>query len=69
MYASVLAVHEALGSLLAQTDNSEVIANENKYVLISYILVVVVIVAYAAFTIRRGRALGRQLPPEQRRWM
>ena len=32
-------------------------------------VVIVVLVAFAAWTIVRGRRLGRQLPPEDRRWL
>lgn len=39
------------------------------YVIAAYALVVVVLVLYAAWTIVRGRRVGRQLPPEDRRWM
>lgn len=35
----------------------------------SYALVIGAIVAYAAYVIVRGRRLGRQVPPEDRRWM
>ncbi len=35
----------------------------------SYLLVIGAIVAYAAFVIVRGRRVGRQLPPDERRWM
>jgi hypothetical protein len=35
----------------------------------AYVLVIGAIVAYAVFVIVRGRRVGRQLPPEERRWM
>ncbi|MCB0986668.1 MAG: hypothetical protein H6519_06220 [Microthrixaceae bacterium] len=44
-------------------------ADEIGYVYGSYALVVGLLAAYAVFTIRRGRAVGRQVPPEDRRWM
>lgn len=50
-------------ALLAAQDN------EWAYVGGAYGLVVVVLVLYAAYTITRGRKVGRQLPPEDRRWM
>lgn len=43
--------------------------NEWGYVAGAYGLVVAVLVAYAAWTIVRGRRIGRQLSPEDRRWM
>lgn len=43
--------------------------NEWGYVAGAYGLVVAVLVLYAAYTIARGRRIGRQLPPEERRWM
>jgi heme exporter protein CcmD len=53
--------------LLAQADASP--PDEMGYVWGSYALVVVVLVGYAVVTIRRGRAVGRRLPPDERRWM
>lgn len=47
----------------------EPIADQWSYVAGAYGLVVAVLVAYAAWTIMRGRKLGRRLPPEDRRWM
>lgn len=44
------------------------ITHEWSYVAGAYGLVVAVLVAYAAWTIIRGRKLGRQLPPGDRRW-
>lgn len=38
-------------------------------VVASYALVIAAIVAYAVYVIVRGRRLGRQVPPEERRWM
>lgn len=43
--------------------------NEWGYVAGAYGLVFAVLVAYAAVTIVRGRRVGRQLHPEDRRWM
>lgn len=38
------------------------------YVAAGWLIPLVAIGAYAAHTIRRGRALARQVPPEERRW-
>ncbi len=43
--------------------------NEWAYVGGSYGLVIGLIAAYAVWTIRRGRKIGKQLPPDQRRWL
>lgn len=43
--------------------------NEWGYVAGAYGLVIAVLLAYAVWTIVRGRRVGRQLPPEDRRWM
>lgn len=43
--------------------------NEWNYVAFAYGLVIAVLVLYALWTIRRGRRIGGQLPPEDRRWM
>jgi heme exporter protein CcmD len=53
--------------LLAQADAS--LPDEMGYVWGSYALVVAVLVGYAVVTIRRGRAVGRRLPPDERRWL
>jgi uncharacterized membrane protein YedE/YeeE len=52
-----------MGFLLAAQDN------EWLYVGGSYGLVAVITAGYAAWTIIRGRRVGRQLPPGERRWM
>lgn len=44
-------------------------ASEWTYVTWSYLVVVGVLVVFAGWTILRGRRLGRQLPPEERRWL
>ncbi|MBX3312925.1 MAG: heme exporter protein CcmD [Actinobacteria bacterium] len=44
-------------------------ASEWTYVWWSYGVVIGVLVAFAAWTIARGRRVGRQLPPEDRRWL
>lgn len=44
-------------------------SNEWAYVASAYGLTIAVLVAYAVWTIARGRRVGRQLPPEDRRWM
>jgi len=38
-------------------------------VVASYALVIAAIAAYAVYVVVRGRRLGRQVPPEERRWM
>ncbi|MCU1498876.1 MAG: hypothetical protein JWM47_2829 [Acidimicrobiales bacterium] len=43
--------------------------NAWSYVAGAYGLVIAVLVLYAVLTIVRGRRVGRQLPPEDRRWM
>ncbi|MGB3054367.1 MAG: hypothetical protein WBB52_05930 [Acidimicrobiales bacterium] len=52
-----------IASILAAT------ADEIGYVYGSYALAVGSLAGYAVYTIRRGRAVGRQVPPEDRRWM
>ena len=44
-------------------------AREWSYVAGSYGIVIGVLVAYCLWVIVRGRRAGRQLPPEDRRWM
>lgn len=39
------------------------------YVTIGYVVVFAVLLAYALRVVLRGRALSRQVPPEDRRWM
>jgi hypothetical protein len=39
------------------------------YVIVGWIITVVVVVAYVGVTIQRGRALSRQVPAEEQRWM
>jgi hypothetical protein len=39
------------------------------YVFAGWTIATVVIVAYAAWIIVRGRTLSKQVPPEDRRWM
>jgi hypothetical protein len=38
-------------------------------VVVGYVFVLGVIVAYSVWTIVRGRRLSKQVPPEDRRWM
>jgi hypothetical protein len=45
------------------------VANDWWYVAAAYGLTIVVIAAYAVWTVRRGRAVGGRLPAEDRRWM
>lgn len=40
-----------------------------RYVAIGYSTAVVVVGGLAAQTIRRGRRLSREVPPERRRWL
>lgn len=54
-------------TLLAQAEAE--VPDEIGYVWAAYGLTVGLIVAYAVFTIRRGRSVSKQLPPEDRRWM
>ena len=49
--------------LLAAADD------EWSYVSAAYLIVVVALLAYAVWVIRRGRRVGRQLPSDERRWM
>jgi hypothetical protein len=39
------------------------------YVLAGYLVVFGTIIAYTVRTLLRGRALSKQVPPEDRRWM
>lgn len=39
------------------------------YITAAYGVVFLVLAAYAAATVRRGRRVLRDLPPEDRRWM
>ncbi|MGI8756551.1 MAG: heme exporter protein CcmD [Acidimicrobiales bacterium] len=39
------------------------------YVTAAYAVTIVALMAYAVWVIVRGRRVGRQLPPEDRRWM
>jgi hypothetical protein len=39
------------------------------YVIAGWAVSAVVLVAYAAWIILRGRALSKDVPPEDRRWM
>ncbi|HRW37324.1 MAG: hypothetical protein KDB04_04000 [Acidimicrobiales bacterium] len=38
------------------------------YITAAYVVVFGTLIAYAAWVIVRGRRIGRQLPPEDRRW-
>ncbi len=38
------------------------------YVTATYVIAIVTLVAYAISVIVRGRRVGRQLPPDERRW-
>lgn len=38
------------------------------YVTVTYVVTVGLIGGYAAWILRRGRKVGRQLPPEERTW-
>lgn len=46
-----------------------VVAGAWGYVAGAYAVVFGVLVAYVTFVILRGRKVGRQVPPEERRWM
>ena len=39
------------------------------YTIAAWVSVLGVMAVYAGWTIRRGRRLARQLPPEDRRWL
>ncbi len=39
------------------------------YVAVTYGAATVLIVGYAGWVIQRGRKVGRQLPPEERKWL
>ena len=41
----------------------------NGYIALAWIVTLAVIVLYAAWMLRRGRAVSRQVPEERRRWM
>lgn len=43
--------------------------NQWAYIGWSYAIVIGVLVAFATWTILRGRRVGRRLPDEERRWM
>ncbi len=58
---------QLVATVLAQADRE--VPDEMGYVWAAYGLTIVLIVSYAVFTIRRGRAVSKQLPPEDRRWM
>ena len=44
------------------------VANSWPYVAGAYVAVFGLVLAYAAWVIVRGRRVGRQLPPDERRW-
>ena len=58
-------------AVLAQASDSleSVKVDEMKWVYFAYGLSIVVLGGYAMWTIARGRRVGRQLPPDERRWM
>ena len=43
-------------------------ASDWSYISAAYLVVFGTLIAYAAWVIVRGRRVGRQLPPEERRW-
>ena len=43
-------------------------ASEWPSIIAAYVVVFGALIAYAAWVIVRGRRIGRQLPPEERRW-
>lgn len=43
--------------------------NDWGYVIAGWSITFVVLVAYALWIVLRGRALSKQVPPEERRWM
>lgn len=54
----------ALAPVLALVGTDEI-----GYVWAAYLAVIVTLITFAVLTMRRGRRLARQLPPEDRRWM
>lgn len=62
----MFALH-TIAAVLAQAGDD--VPDDIGYVWAAYGLTIGLIVAYAVFTIRRGRAVGKNLPPEDRRWM
>jgi hypothetical protein len=44
------------------------VANAWSYVAAAYLICFGSILGYAAWMVLRGRKIGRQLPPEERRW-
>ena len=67
MITALVTTLAGLATLLAQESAS--VPDEMGYVWASYALVVGVLAGYAVYTIRRGRAVGKRLPPDERRWM
>ena len=57
---------QMIAAVLAQASEAP---DDIGYVWAAYGLTVGLIAAYAVFTIRRGRSVGKNLPPEERRWM
>ena len=43
--------------------------NQWGYVIAAYVAVLGALVGYSVFIVIRGRRVGRQLPPEERRWL
>lgn len=58
---------QTIAALFAQAGAE--IPDEMGYVWAAYGLTIGLLVAYAVFTIRRGRSVGKKLPPGERRWM
>lgn len=43
--------------------------SNNVYIALAWIVTFGAVLAYAVWVVRRGRALSREVPAEQRRWM
>lgn len=56
----------SIAALLAATNVPQ---NPWPFIVVGYVIMVAALGAYAWRTVRRGRRLARQLPPDERRWM
>ena len=45
------------------------VSNQWPFIIGSWLVTVLVLGGYAVVTLRRGKRLSRQVPPESRRWM
>lgn len=58
-----------LGSIVAVLMAANVPQNPWPFIVVGYVVMVAALGFYAWRTVRRGRRLARQLPPDERRWM